>query len=190
MYIIYIKHLLEIVDTVCFSLQVNIFLPVFLLGAGTVLFVDGLLIYRYYQEQQNNGVGLLCSDIYQILGFTTVNANENDKYASIEFAGVLVSVLFYVRGCQFVCCAYMRCWSPTTCCHGYINCPTRLWSTLAPIGCSNQRHFVPYPVHTSICCLLSHYYYSSIDTIDMFHFQHTHTHTVDLPDDQFVLCLH
>lgn len=78
--------------------QVNIFLPVFVMGAGAVLFIDGLLIYRFYQEQQNNGVGLICTDIYQILGLTTVNANESDKYASIEFAGALVSMFFYVSG--------------------------------------------------------------------------------------------
>lgn len=99
-----------------FFQQLNIFLPVFLLGAGGVLLVDGLLIYRYYQH--NSGAPLLfCSDIHGT-GLTRIDIHGMENYVAIEFAGVFVALVFYVRDvvCQISFCSSNKLVTPTIDC--------------------------------------------------------------------------
>ncbi len=85
-------------------LQLNIFLPVFLLGGGGVLLVNGLTIYHYYQAQNNATILFYCTDIYRsassalsaLTGFLPPDIHGAENYVSIEFAGVIVALGFYV----------------------------------------------------------------------------------------------
>ncbi len=75
----------------------------FILGGGGVLLTDGLGIYHYYLDQNNGSPLFFCTDLYHL---TTVNGlipsdiSGADNYVPIEFAGVVVSMLFYV---SYVC---------------------------------------------------------------------------------------
>ena len=83
--------------------QFNIFMPVFLLGAGGVLLVDGLLLYRHYQFDNNL---FYCLDIHQLqptASFTRPDIHEREKYGVIEFTGVVVALFFYVSACLCTC---------------------------------------------------------------------------------------
>lgn len=85
-------------------LQLNIFLPVFLLGGGGVLLANGLAIYHYYQAQNNAAILFYCTDIYRsvssalsaLTGFQPPDIHGAENYVSIEFAGVIVALGFYV----------------------------------------------------------------------------------------------
>ncbi len=70
------------------------FLPVFLLGGGGVLLTDGLGIYRYYQAQNTALTLFYCTDIYGLVIPPDIHDGEN--YIPIEFAGVIVALVFYV----------------------------------------------------------------------------------------------
>ncbi len=83
----------------------NMLLPLFMLGGGGVMLADGLNIYHYIINQ-NNGLPLFfCSDVHHFVinlpfGGLNIEAPDitgDDNYIPIEFAGVAVAMLFYVR---------------------------------------------------------------------------------------------
>ncbi len=66
----------------------------FLLGGGGVLLADGLGIYRYYLAQNTALTLFYCTDIYGIV--TAPDIHDGENYIPIEFAGVIVALVFYV----------------------------------------------------------------------------------------------
>ena len=85
-----------------YLLQFNIFLPVYLLGAGGVLLVNGLLIYRFHQRENTL---FYCIDVRHALAVATEpDIYGQERYTVIEFTGVVVSLFFFVSGvCVCVC---------------------------------------------------------------------------------------
>ena len=80
-------------------MQAFFFAPAFLLSLGAVLFFDGLSIYQYYQisdgASSNGSVNIQCLDL-RFHNETVGDVNGEDFYITIEFAGALTSVVFYV----------------------------------------------------------------------------------------------
>ena len=83
--------------------EVFILLPAFLIGAGGVLFYDGLQIYEHYESREgsDNDLVVILLDTYQTIRsqvdiHSWVDIHNEDKFVPIEFSGVLASVLFYV----------------------------------------------------------------------------------------------
>ena len=78
------------------------------MGAGAILYYDGLQIYSHYEidDDDNPVVGdlnVFLVDSYQFsrLDPNTDNiwdVNGDDKFVPIEFAGVIASVVFFVSG--------------------------------------------------------------------------------------------
>ena len=83
--------------------EVFILLPAFLIGAGGVLFYDGLQIYEHYESREgsDNDLVVILLDTYQTI-HSRVDIYNEDKFVPIEFSGVLASVLFYVSHPAFV----------------------------------------------------------------------------------------
>ncbi len=76
-----------------FSVQGSLFLPFFLIGAGAVLFFNGSIIYVFYQRQSN--VNLICIDNLAVSNLP-YHIHREFRFVPIEFAGVVMSSLFYV----------------------------------------------------------------------------------------------
>lgn len=85
-------------------LQVFLVVPAYMVSVGAILFLNGLLIYTFYQVEDSNssvnrtlGVNLLCTDVRSNTSIALMDIHREQKYISIEFAGTLESVAFYVR---------------------------------------------------------------------------------------------
>lgn len=79
-------------------------MPGYLVSVGAVLFLNGLLIYTFYQVDDNNSmfnstldVNLQCTDVRSNTTIEFTDIHREQKYIAIEFAGALESVAFYVR---------------------------------------------------------------------------------------------
>ena len=84
-------------------MQLHLFLPFFLIGAGGVLLVNGLAIYEYFTEESNTF--LVCRDALRNntipldMGSrfdTKEDIHGDSRHIVIEFTGALASVTFYV----------------------------------------------------------------------------------------------
>ena len=74
-----------------------------MVSVGAILFLDGLLIYTFYQVDEsitgaNNTLDLniRCTDIRSNTSLELTDIHDEQKYISIEFAGLLESIAFYV----------------------------------------------------------------------------------------------
>ena len=65
------------------------FLPSSLISAGAVLFLDGIAIYDYH----NDNVNIDCSDARDPL---SNDIHKELNYIPVEFAGLVTSMLFFV----------------------------------------------------------------------------------------------
>ena len=71
-----------------------------MLSLGAVLFLDGLNIYTFYRVTDGDGgasngtVNVQCLDLR--FNDTVTEIDGRDLYVSLEFAGALCSVVFYV----------------------------------------------------------------------------------------------
>lgn len=84
--------------------QASLFVPAYLVSVGAVLFFNGLLIYTFYQVDNSNSmingtvdVNLMCRDVRSNTSIELTDIHSEQKYITIEFAGALESVAFYVR---------------------------------------------------------------------------------------------
>lgn len=82
-------------------------MPSYLVSIGAILFLDGLLIYTFYQVDESinsvNGtldLNIKCMDVRSNTSIELTDIHNEQKYISIEFAGLLESVAFYVRHCE------------------------------------------------------------------------------------------
>jgi hypothetical protein len=74
-------------------------------SVGAILFLDGLLIYTFFQVDEHINtlnstldLNIRCTDVLSnITSVEGTDINGVQKYIPIEFAGLLESVAFYVR---------------------------------------------------------------------------------------------
>lgn len=96
-------------------LQVFLVVPAYMVSVGAILFLDGLLIYTFYQVDDNinsvNGslnLNIRCTDVRSNTSLELTDINDEQKYIPIEFAGLLESVAFYVRKNSLECGVIVR----------------------------------------------------------------------------------
>lgn len=82
------------------SKQLHVFLPLFLIGCGGVLMVDGVAIYDYLTEDQNKKF-LVCRDVL-VSSTGTQDIHGDSKHIPVEFAGALTAVVFYVSHSKYL----------------------------------------------------------------------------------------
>ena len=89
-----------------------VFLPLYLVAAGGVLFFDGFQIYHFYQNQNGRQVNIFCDLVTGSVApvNSTVTAasglpsnildppmiNDDHLFIPIEFAGAVSAVIFHV----------------------------------------------------------------------------------------------
>ena len=101
---------LNVTPTFC-STQLHVFLPLYLIGVGGVLMVDGVAIYDYLTEDPSKKF-LMCRDILNPRDRPDIHGDS--KHIPVEFAGALTAVVFYVshskynqcQGASGICCIY------------------------------------------------------------------------------------
>jgi hypothetical protein len=81
--------------------QLHVFLPLFLIGCGGVLMVDGIAIYDYLTEDQNSKF-LVCRDVLVNGRFAgRPDIHGDGKHIPVEFAGALTAVVFFVSHSKY-----------------------------------------------------------------------------------------
>ena len=84
-------------------LQLHMFLPMYLVGVGGVLMVNGVAIYDFLTE--NDTKFLICRDALPPPISNSCESPEDihgdANYIPVEFAGALASVVFFVSCCKY-----------------------------------------------------------------------------------------
>lgn len=75
-----------------------ILLPVYFASAGAVLYLNGLFIYTYHLDSDNNldNINVVCADFRGSTSDLIPAIHDEHMFIPIEFAGVIISVIFHV----------------------------------------------------------------------------------------------